>query len=252
MLARYSDEGITTVVVTCTNGEFGDGPDGIKPGDNGHDTADVAQTRLAELRESCKYLGVTELEALGYHDSGMPDWEYRHDPEAFCNVPIETVAGRVSSLIERYRPDVVVTYDPDGTYQHPDHVHASRATIAAVEMTPLPAKLYFTSMRRSQWLQVMQALREAGADVPEWEFTEDDVRKMHEAEERITTTVDITSVLDRKRAALLAHASQITDSWFTKIPPEVAGSIFGKETFIRFLDKTGASVPESDLFAGLR
>lgn len=252
MLAKYSDEGITTVVVTCTNGEFGDGPAGIKPGDDGHDTADVAQTRLAELRESCKYLGVTELETLGYHDSGMPEWEYRHNPEAFCNVPLETVARRISSLIERYRPDVVVTYDPDGAYQHPDHVHASRAAIAAVELTPLPAKLYLTTMRRSQWQQVMQALREAGEDVPDWEISEEDARNMREAEERITTTVDITSVLDRKRAALLAHASQITDSWFTKIPPEVAESIFGQESFVRFLNKTEAPVPESDLFVGLR
>lgn len=252
VLAKYSDEGITTVVVTCTNGEFGDGPSGIKPGDDGHDTADVAQTRLAELRESCKYLGVTELETLGYHDSGMPDWEYQHNPEAFCNVPLETVARRISSLIERYRPDVVVTYDPDGAYQHPDHVHASRAAIGAVELTALPAKLYLATMRRSQWLEVMQALREAGQDVPDWEISEEDARNMREAEERITTTVDITSVLDRKRAALLAHASQITDSWFTKIPPEVAASIFGKESFIRFLNKTEASVPESDLFAGLR
>lgn len=252
MLARYSDEGITTVVVTCTNGEFGDGPAGIKPGDDGHDTADVAQTRLAELRESCKFLGVTELETLGYHDSGMPDWEYRHNPDAFCNVPLDVVARRISSLIERYRPDVVVTYDPDGAYQHPDHVHASRATLAAVEMTPLPAKIYLTAMRRSQWQEVMRALREAGEDVPEWELSEEDARIMRESEERITTTVDITPVLDRKRAALLAHASQITDSWFTKIPPQIAETIFGKETFIRFLNRTEASAPESDLFAGLR
>jgi LmbE family N-acetylglucosaminyl deacetylase len=69
VLARYSDEGVRTIVVTCTNGEFGDGPAGIKPGEDGHDTADVAQTRLAELRESCKHLGVTDLETLGYHDS---------------------------------------------------------------------------------------------------------------------------------------------------------------------------------------
>jgi LmbE family N-acetylglucosaminyl deacetylase len=252
VLAKYSDEGIRTVVVTCTNGEFGDGPAGVKPGAEGHDTADVAQTRLAELRESCKHLGVTELEILGYHDSGMPDWEYRHNPDAFCNVPLDVVAGRIGGLIEKYRPAVVITYDPDGRYQHPDHVHAARAAIAAVEATRIPAKLYLSAMRGSGWQKVWEALRAAGEDVPEWEMSEEDIRMMRESEARITTTVDIRSVLDRKRTALLTHASQIGDSWFSKIPPEVAAEVFGQETFILVRNEVHASVPETDLFAGLR
>ncbi len=252
VLAKYSDEGIRTVVVTCTNGEFGDGPQGIKPGEDGHDATDVAQTRLAELRESCKHLGVTELELLGYHDSGMPEWEYRHNPEAFCNVPLDTVAHRIGELIEKYRPAVLVTYDPDGAYQHPDHVHAARAGLAAAKATGIPAKVYLTAMRRSGWQKVAEALRAAGEDVPEWEMTEDEMRLMRESEERITTTVDITSVLDRKRTALLTHASQIADSWFSKIPPDIAEDVFGYETFIRDRNRAQASVPEADLFAGLR
>ena len=59
-------------------------------------------------------------------------------------------------------------------------------------------------------------------------------------------------MLSRKRAALLSHASQINDSWFSKIPPEVAEQVFGQESFIRAVDRTGAPVPEDDLFAGLR
>lgn len=252
VLAKYSDEGIRTVVVTCTNGEFGDAQGGIKPGDEGHDTADVAQTRLAELRESCKHLGVTELETLGYHDSGMPDWEYRHNPEAFCNVPLDAVVARISALVERYRPAVLVTYDPDGAYQHPDHVHAARAAIGAFAATGIPAKLYLTAMRRSDWQKVWDALRAAGEEVPDWEMSEEDERIMRESEARITTTVDIRSVLDRKREALLTHASQIAESWFSKIPAEVAEDVFGKETFILQQNRSQASVPETDLFAGLR
>lgn len=250
VLAMCADEGITTVVVTCTNGEFGDGPGGSKPGDDRHDVNEVAQTRLAELRQSCKHLGVTELETLGYHDSGMPDWEFRHSPEAFCNVPLDVVAGRISSLIERYRPDVLVTYDPTDAYQHPDHVHACQAAVAAAERTPVAAKLYLTAMRRSQWDSALRAMGEAGEDVPE--VSEEDARLIREAEERITTTVDITAALDRKRASLFAHASQIADSWVAKISPEAMRAIFGTESFIRFRNKTTAPVPESDLFAGLR
>jgi len=252
VLAKYSDEGVRTIVVTCTNGEFGDGPAGIKPGENGHDTTDVALTRLAELREACKHLGVTELELLGYHDSGMPEWEYRHSKEAFCNAPVDEVAARIGRLIERYQPRVVVTYDPDGAYQHPDHVHAAKAAIAAVERTGVPAKLYLIAMRRSDWRKVFEALREAGEDVPEWEMTEEEERQMAESEARITTEVDISPVFERKRDALMTHSSQITDSWFSKIPPQVVEQAFGKETFIRARNATQAPVPETDLFAGLR
>jgi LmbE family N-acetylglucosaminyl deacetylase len=252
VLAKYSDEGIRTIVVTCTNGEFGDAPGGVKPGDEGHDPTDVAQLRLGELREACKHLGVTELETLGYHDSGMPDWEYRNSPEAFCNVPLDQVVGRISELIERYQPAVLVTYDPDGAYQHPDHVQAARAGLGAAEATGIPAKVYQIAMRPSGWRKVREALREAGEEVEDWDITEEEARKMAEAEARITTSVDIRPVLDRKRAALLTHASQIEDSWFSKLPPQLAEEVFGDESFVRVTNATEATVPETDLFAGLR
>ena len=254
VLARYSSEGVRTVIVTCTNGEFGDTPGGVKPGSDGHDEQEVAQIRLAELRESAKHLGVTDLELLGYHDSGMLEWDYKGRRDAFCNVPQEVVAGRIAELIERYQPQVVISYDPDGGYQHPDHVHAARSAAAAVASTGIPAKLYLTAMRFSRWREMWAALREAGADLPdrEEEFSPETLTQMEEAERRITTIIDIRSVLDRKRAALLSHASQISESWLSQIPPEVAGRVLGEETFIRAVDRTGAPVPETDLFAGLR
>ncbi len=253
VLAACSGAGIRTVVVTCTNGEFGDAPGGVKPGEDGHDAQAVAQLRLAELRESCKILGVTDLETLGYHDSGMPDWDYKDRPNAFCNVPADEVSGRIGALIERYRPQVMITYDPDGLYQHPDHVHAARMALAAAATTGIPAKLYMTAMRGSDWQKVWEALRAAGVDVPAGPAADPEwIRQMAAAEQRITTTVDIRAVLPRKREALLAHRSQITDSWFSKIPDEVAQEAFGRESFIRASDTTGVPLPESDLFAGLR
>src|ERR1700683_170041 len=82
ILARYSDEGLRTVVVTCTNGEYGDAPGGIKPGAKGHDPDGVARTRRGELERACAVLGVSKLELLGYHDSGMADWDYRDSARA--------------------------------------------------------------------------------------------------------------------------------------------------------------------------
>lgn len=253
VLAAYSRQGIRTIVVTCTNGEFGDAPGGVKPGQDGHDEREVAGLRLAELRKSCEILGVTSLEPLGYHDSGMPDWDYKDRPEAFCNVPTAQVAERIGALIERYRPQVVITYDAQGPYQHPDHVHAARAASAAVTATGVPAKLYLTAMRSSDWQKAWQALRELGADMPDpGEISPQMRQQMAETERRITTTIDIRHVLGRKRDALLAHSSQIGESWFSKIPPEIAETAFGRESFIRAYDSTGAPVPETDIFAGLR
>ena len=253
VLAKYAEAGVRTVVVTCTNGEFGDTLDGVKPGEDGHDEQAVAQIRLAELRQAAKHLAVTDLELLGYHDSGMPDWEYRNRPDAFCNVPQDEVAGRIGGLIERFRPQVVITYDDKGAYQHPDHLHASRCAQAAVAATGIPDKLYLTAMRRSDWRKLWDALREQGVDVPDVsQIDEETRRQMEEREALITTSVDIRSVLDLKRAALMSHASQIRESWFSKIPPEIGEQVFGFESFIRATDRTGTPVPEDDIFAGIR
>jgi LmbE family N-acetylglucosaminyl deacetylase len=253
VLALYADQGIRTVVVTCTNGEFGDAPGQVKPGEDGHDEQAVAQLRLAELRQSAKILGVSNLELLGYHDSGMPDWEYKDRPDAFCNIPLDVVSARIGDLIETYRPQVVISYDDKGMYQHPDHVHAAQAAALAASQSAIPSKYYQTAMRGSSWRKVWEALRELGAEVPDQrEFTAEQRQQMEEAELRITTNIDIRPVLSRKREALFAHASQIEESWFSKLPPEIAESAFGQESFVRVTDTTGAPVPEDDLFAGLR
>jgi LmbE family N-acetylglucosaminyl deacetylase len=252
VLALYSDQGVRTIVVTCTNGEFGDAPGQIKPGEEGHDEEAVAQLRLAELRQSCKILGVSHLELLGYHDSGMPDWEYKDRPDAFCNVPLDVVADRIVELIRQYQPQIVISYDDKGMYQHPDHVHASLAAAAAVAKSGTPAKFYHTAMRPSTWRKVWDALREAGEEVPDRDLTPEQLQQVEEAEQRITTSVDIRPVINRKREALMSHASQIQDSWFSKLPPEIGEEAFGHETFVRVTDTSGAPLPETDLFAGLR
>jgi len=256
ILATYADQGIRVVVVTSTNGEFGDAPGGIKPGQDGHDPAAVARQRLTELDESVRILQVSALETLGYHDSGMEEWDFKNRPDAFCNVPLEVVAGRIGELITKYQPQVLVTYDDTGAYQHPDHVHASRAAQAAAAATGIPAKVYLSTMKGSNWAKIWDALRAAGEQVPEWDTDSPEARERWqrglESEARITTTVDIRPVLERKRAALFAHGSQINDSWFSKIPKEVAEQAFGYEYFIKVADTTGTPPPEDDLFAGLR
>jgi LmbE family N-acetylglucosaminyl deacetylase len=258
VLAKYAAEGIQTVLVTCTNGEYGDAPGKIKPGQPGHDEAAVAQIRLAELRTAAGILGVSHLETLGYHDSGMSEWDYKGRPDVFGNVPLDVVSARIAELIRQYRPQVVVTYDDNGGYDHPDHLHAARAAVAAANETGIPAKLYLTAMRMSRWRELDRELKERGiqfgdGDDDDWGNLDPETeRKMKENEARITTTVDIGPYLAAKGEALRTHASQIDDSWFSRIPEDIVARMFGEETFIRGLDRTGAPVPETDLFAGLR
>src|SRR5580765_1905334 len=253
VLARYSGEGIRTVVVTCTNGEFGDAPGGIKPGVDGHDPDEVAQIRRDELERACAILGVSHLEMLGYHDSGMPDWEYKDRADVFWNVPLDESTERLVKLYEVYRPDVVITYDEQGGYSHPDHVQASRLAMAALAATGIPRKAYLIARRRRDWAKLREVLEAQGVELPPMpQPSPERIRMMEEAEARITTAVDVSAFVDQKREALATHASQIAESWFGKLPPEAYRTMFGSETFIRAHDATGAAVPEDDIFAGLR
>src|SRR6476661_3167681 len=153
VLARYASEGIRTVLVTCTDGRCGDGPGGVKPGEPGHDPEAVAAARATELEASCAILGVDSLEVLGYGDSGMMGWAANEAPGAFWSTPVEEGAARLAELMERYQPDVVVTYDPNGFYGHPDHIQAHRVAVRAAEIATVegfgPAKIYWTAMPRS-------------------------------------------------------------------------------------------------------
>ena len=248
ILAHYALRGVRTIVVTCTDGDLGDGPGGVKPGQDGHDPREVAAIRQGELRRACEHLGVSDLELLGYHDSGMAQWGLDRREAAFCGVPVEHAASRIAQLIERYRPQVVVTYDPDST-RHPDHVHAAHAAISAVDAGHVVAKLYYKAHGRSYWQQLNQALAEVGIQRPT--PSGETLRLLETVEQRITTIVDVSQVVDRKRTALHAHASQIGSSLAGKLPASQFRYAFGTETYIRARDTTGTSIPEDDLFTGL-
>ncbi len=252
ILARYSAAGVRTVVVTCTNGEYGDAPQGLKPGQDGHDPQQVAALRLSELQRAVEVLGVSHHHLLGYHDSGMPDWPYRERPEAFCNVPVSIVAGQLVELMEQYQPDVVVTYDQEGGYLHPDHLHAAACTLEAVRLCGIPQRVYLTAHRVSDWRNLFSALTAAGVAAPDTsDWDAGAMARMEEAERRITAGIDVTSVLHLKRKALACHASQLDDSWMSAIPDEIAATSFGKEYFIEVGAEPSSTLAE-DLFGGLQ
>jgi LmbE family N-acetylglucosaminyl deacetylase len=269
VLARYAAEGVRTVLVTCTDGACGDAPGGIKPGEPGHDPAAVVALRRAELEESCRVLKVGELELLGYGDSGMMGWPQNDAPGSFWTTPVPEAAARLAELIRRHRPDVVVTYDENGFYGHPDHIQAHRITMAAVELTGIPAKVYWTTAPRSAMERMGRVLREVGVD---WDVPDPDRAPEQESakpggeageqapeippiglpDDEVTTWVDVSEFGGRKFEALAAHASQGENIFFLNLGPERFTELMGTETFVLVQDRTGSSPPEKDLFAGLR
>jgi LmbE family N-acetylglucosaminyl deacetylase len=250
ILARYAAEGVTTVLVTCTDGRCGDGPGGVKPGDPGHDPDAVVTMRRAELEASCAALKVTHLELLGYADSGMMGWPTNEAPGAFWATPVAEAARRLAGLIRRYRPDVAVTYDDNGFYGHPDHIQAHRVTMAAVASAGTVAKVYWTTAPRTRMAAFGRIFAEAGV---QWrEPVEPDVPPIGLPDEEITTWVDVRAFSSEKFDALAAHASQRENIQFLQLGRDRFGEVMGMETFVRVHDTTGAPLPEDDLFAGLR
>jgi LmbE family N-acetylglucosaminyl deacetylase len=253
VLARYAAEGIRTVLVTCTDGGCGDGPGGVKPGEAGHDPAAVAALRRQELEASCEVLNITHLETLDYADSGMMGWATNDAPESFWRTPVEQSAARLAELMRRYEPDVVVTYDENGFYGHPDHIQANRVTTAALALTELTPKVYWTTVPRSTMQKFMETMREFDT-----EWTEPDpaeaaaLPEIGLPDEEITTWVDASEFGGQKFDALAAHASQGENIFFLKMGQERFTELMGVETFVRVQDRTGAAVFEDDLFAGLR
>lgn len=252
ILAKYASEGIRTVLVTCTDGRCGDGPGGVKPGDEGHDPEAVVAMRRLELQRSAEVLALSDVEQLGYHDSGMMGWDANRAPGAFWNTPVDEAAARLAELMRQYRPDVVVTYDEYGFYGHPDHIQAHRITMAAVAATGIPRKVYWTTVPRSQLEEFGRMAKELGADWDEDETPADpDAPEIGLPDDEVTTWVDTTAFADQKFDSLAAHASQEESIFFLRMGRDMFRDVMGTETFVRVQDATGAPVPEDDLFAGL-
>src|SRR5918911_3528093 len=173
VLARYADEGMRTVLVTCTGGEVGEIAD---PALATPDT--LGEVRARELAESVRILGVSRSVKLGYRDSGMAGTETNGDPRSFFQADLEEATGRLVRVVREERPQLLVTYDDSGGYGHPDHVRAHLITVAGFEAAGDPArfpeagppwrpsKLYFTAFTRSGALRFAEMLRERGIEAP--------------------------------------------------------------------------------------
>ena len=248
VMARYAAEGVRSVLVTCTDGSLGYMPDGTPTRAPGHDRDVVAAARRAELETAAELLGVDRLELLGYRDSGMAGWPENDDPEAFVRADLDEVASRIAAVIAEERPQVVVTYDANGFYGHPDHISTHRATMAALERDEVVQKVYFPAIPESLLEGFLKLAVDAGMTLPEWlEGTPD----WGTPDELVATEVDCTPWVRVKHDALAAHASQVDNVDLVTMPDDVFEAVFGVERFVRALDRTGTPLPERDLFEGV-
>jgi len=238
-IARAVAEGHRVVLVFATRGDVGEVDDGVLDPDE-----DLAARREGEARGAAQILGVSRIEFLGYRDSGMVDTATIHDAGSFWSADVDEAAARLAVILDDEHPSAFTTYDERGGYGHPDHVQVHRVGLRAAELS-LPGRVYAATINRDH----IETLREAtlaalpdAADVPD-----PDEIELGVAADRITTTVDISSFLDRKRAAMAAHASQIgPDSFFLALPDDAFRVAFGTEWFIR-LDTT-VDEPETWIF----
>ncbi|MGI9008463.1 MAG: N-acetyl-1-D-myo-inositol-2-amino-2-deoxy-alpha-D-glucopyranoside deacetylase [Streptosporangiaceae bacterium] len=270
-MARYAAEGAGVTLVTCTLGELGE----IIP----PDLADLAwdkenrlgEHRIGELAAACAALGVTDHRFLGgpgrWHDSGMMGTPSNDGDGAFWRADMDEAAGALLAIIEQVRPQVLVTYDANGFYGHPDHIQAHRVSARALELAGgLVTKFYATAMPKSVLAEGVRVMREASAagrgDQGEQAGSEFEAAESAEElpfgvpDEQVSTEIDARDYLDAKLAAMRAHASQIAvDSPFFALSDRVGQRAFGIEYYTLLAGPRGPGGGpydrESDLFSGI-
>lgn len=263
-VAHYHAQGVYTVLVTCTGGEEGEI---LNPAmDTPQNRVNLAAVRKAELDRAASVIGFDEVVMLGYRDSGMADSEANDNPECFARAPLDEAVERLVRVIRRVRPQVMITYPEDQSgYRHPDHLRVHEISMIAFDAAGdphrfpdagepfAPSKLYFSVWSKDQFLERHRRFEELGIESP---YSKDMFAAWFEREvPPATTRIELDGFAHIRRAALVAHATQIDPSsnfWFG-LPSEMEEQIFSYELYI--LAKSNAAPTEGledDLFAGVR
>ena len=259
--AKYVNEGVDVMVVTCTGGERGDVLNAAAQ--KLVDELGLNEVRRREMAQAASILGVRH-EWLGFVDSGFTEGEPLPE-DAFALVPLEVSVPPLVKLIREFRPHVVTTYDENGGYPHPDHIQTHVITMAAVEQAADPdlypelgppfqvLKVYYNQQfHKARVLALHQVLLDQGIESPYEEWLKSWEDKPEDAD-RITTRVHAADFFPVRDAALKAHATQIEPDgrWFA-VPLELQVEAWPTEDFQLAMSHVNTSNPEDDLFAGIR
>jgi mycothiol S-conjugate amidase len=260
--ASYVSAGAEVLVVSCTGGERGSILN--------QDLADIAMAerditglRRLEMKRAQQALGV-QHRWLGYQDSGMND-DKSVPKNSFADVPLEYSAEPLVRIIREFRPQVLITYDENGGYPHPDHIRTHEVSLEAYRAAADPArypqtgepwqitKLYYDRVFNLERVDAMHlALSAKEPDSPLLEPLVEARERMKDYPKLATTHVPIGDFLDARDAALRAHASQVAPtSGFFFWPNDLVREAWPYEDFQLIDSKVDTDMPESDLFAGI-
>jgi LmbE family N-acetylglucosaminyl deacetylase len=238
-IARAVDAGHRAVLVFATRGELGEPVPGVLA-----EGEQLTLRRTSEVYASAEVLGADRVEFLGFTDSGMIGEATNDAPWCFWQADVEHAARRLAVILAEEAPDVLTIYDDDGGYGHPDHIQVHRVGRRAAELAGVPVVVQGT-INRDVVAEAFSRAAEMGVEVPEVAL-EDAPPEGASAEEGVTLAVtfgkpqaelthvvDVSGVVDRKRASMLAHASQIgADHFMASMPEEAFAFVFGAEWYL--------------------
>jgi N-acetyl-1-D-myo-inositol-2-amino-2-deoxy-alpha-D-glucopyranoside deacetylase len=263
-IARLVAEGIRVDLVTCTDGAEGEIHDPTLDPDEARPR--LAQIRADELACSVDALGAGAIHhhMLGYRDSGMIGTDANAHPDSFWQADLDEATARLIEIVRAARPSVIVSYDENGNYGHPDHINAARIARQAYQASIGQAwqvdRFYETAFVRESWSELMKAMKERGITLP-WDLdetiggteptdtvvgdatVETDADEFGRADAEVTTRVDVSAYRDAKRRSMDCHKTQRQDmGWLLDLPADLSDAALSLETYVlRWLD--GADVP---------
>jgi N-acetyl-1-D-myo-inositol-2-amino-2-deoxy-alpha-D-glucopyranoside deacetylase len=262
-MARYAAAGVPVTLLTCTLGEEGEiyVPELALLAPQHADQ--LGGYRIGELAAACAALGVTDYRFLGgagrYRDSGMMDTPANDHPRCFWRADLDEAAGHLVEVMREVRPRVLVTYDPNGFYGHPDHIQAHRVAMRGAELAAAegfgPAKIYWTAVPKSVLAAGIEEF--AAADENPFEGVENvDQLPFGTPDAEIAARIDTPEAMPAKAAAVRAHATQIpAGSWLHSLAGTEGSGFLAVEHFVLAAGERGPGQGpyewESDLFAGL-
>lgn len=243
----YADLGYRVILVTCTNGQLGIDHRG-RPGSHPeHDAEATRSTRARELQLAATVAGFSRVITLGYDDSGMKGWAQNATPNAFAQVDVEAVAHVLGALLDEVHATVVVTYDENGFYGHPDHVMANMVTRRALELASSPRRLYYPVVPRSVLDAFVKGALADDVALPAWILD-----ASHQVDDQmVATTMDVRPFARRKHQAIATHASQTDNADLVTMDEELFALLFGTEYYQRAWSRDVTFGDETDLFGGL-
>jgi len=259
--AYYRSTGARVAIVSCTGGERGDVQNAaLQP--RAMAERDMAGLRRIEMADAQAALDI-EHYWLGYEDSGLPENGEALPANCFAAIPLEISAAPLVKIIREFRPHVLVTYDENGGYPHPDHIRTHEVSMyawrAAADASAYPAagepwlvaKVYYDRIFNSHKIaSIHDALVELGhpraADMVDFR------RRMEGRPDLATTHVPVGDFLDTRDVALRSHASQVApDDRFFFWPNDVQAKAWPFEDFQLVESSVATALPEGDLFAGI-